>query len=311
MKSNLLTLSTIFLIIAFIVPTNAQEQNPLVGKWDLTLEMNGEKSPSWLEVKQSGIRTLVGRLVFSNGSARPISEIKMDDGNFSFSLPPQWENETSHLEFQGNIANEKLKGTFVYVDGKSYNWTGVPAPKLPYIKNPKWGEPITLFNGKDLSGWKALGDNQWIVADGVLINPKSGANLVSEQEFMDFKLHLEFRYPENSNSGVFLRGRYEVQIADNYGSEPSDILFAGIYGFLSPSEMVAKEAGKWQSFDITLIGHRVTIIANGIEVITNQAIPGITGGALDSNEGMPGPILLQGDHGPVEFRNVIITPRVD
>lgn len=121
-----------------------------------------------------------------------------------------------------------------------------------------------------------MGENQWIVEDGVLKSPKSGANLVSEATFDDFKLHIEFRYPEGSNSGMYLRGRYEVQIEDNKGMEPSCTLFAGIYGFLSPNQMMAKNAGEWQQYDITLIGNRVTEVANGVPIIIDQIIPGIT-----------------------------------
>jgi hypothetical protein len=133
---------------------------------------------------------------------------------------------------------------------------------------------------------------------------------VSEEQFTDFKLHIEARYPEQSNSGIYLRGRYEVQIEDSYGKEPSSILFGGIYGFLTPNEIAALKAGEWQVFDITLVGRRVSIVANGKAVISDQIIPGITGGAIDSNEGNPGPLMLQGDHGIVEFRNITIqTPK--
>jgi hypothetical protein len=121
-------------------------------------------------------------------------------------------------------------------------------------------------------------------------------------------LHIEFRYPKESNSGVYLRGRYEVQVEDNKGKEPSSTYFGGVYGFLTPNEMAAKAAGEWQSYDITLVGRKVTVVANGKKIICDQNIPGITGGALDSNEGAPGPIMLQGDHGPIEYRNIVITP---
>lgn len=149
---------------------------------------------------------------------------------------------------------------------------------------------------------------QWVADEGILRSPKSGSNIISDASFNDFKLHIEFRYPAGSNSGVYLRGRYEVQVEDNYGLEPSSTLFGGIYGFLTPNEMVAKKPGEWQSYDITLIGRRVSVTANGKAIIVDQIIPGITGGALDSKEGEPGPIFLQGDHGPVEYRNIVITP---
>jgi hypothetical protein len=146
------------------------------------------------------------------------------------------------------------------------------------------------------------------VEDGIMRNPASGSNIMTDQVFNDFKLHIEFRYPKGSNSGVYLRGRYEVQIVDSKGMEPSRDLLGAIYGFIAPTDMMAKDAGEWQSYDVTLIGRLVTLAVNGKTVICNQVIPGITGGALDSSEGEPGPIFIQGDHGTVDFRNILITP---
>ena len=297
----------LLLLATLTLQINAQDSKSFEGRWNLTLSYDGKEVPSWLEVSHSGLSTLVGRFVFLNGSARPISEINFKDGKFSFAIPPQWETGNL-LEFEGTLAGEQLKGTLLYTDGKTYDWVGKRSPKLAYNANPVWGDSKALFNGKDLEGWHAMGENQWVVKDGILTSEKAGANLVSDEKFNDFKLHLEFRYPEGSNSGVYLRGRYELQIADNFGLEPSSIYFGGIYGFLTPNEMAAKQAGEWQEYDITLIGRRITIVANGKEIITNQNIPGMTGGALDNNEAEAGPILIQGDHGPVEFRSVILTP---
>ena len=150
--------------------------------------------------------------------------------------------------------------------------------------------------------------NQWVVRNGVLSSPRSGVNLRTSRTFDDFKLHVEFRYPRESNSGVYLRGRHEVQIEDDYGREPDSHGFSGVYGFIAPSEIAALPAGRWQTYDITLVGRMLTVVANGRMVISNQEIPGITGAALDSKEGEPGPLLLQGDHGPIDFRNIIVTP---
>lgn len=296
-------------IFAFIsLSAISQQQHPLEGRWDLEMQFMGKTVPSWLEVRHSGHETLIGRFVFAFGSARPIAEIKTNDNKFHFSIPRQWEPEGNDMAFHGELEGDKISGTLVYVDGTILNWEGVRAPKLEYVDEPNWGKPIELFNGKNLEGWHTDGDNQWVVEDGILKNPKSGANLISDQKFMNFKLHTEFRYPEGSNSGIYLRGRYEVQIADNKGLEPLDIYFSGIYGFVEPTENMAGDAGEWQTYDITLIGRRVTIIANGKKVVSDQTIPGITGGALDSKEGEPGPFMIQGDHGPVEFKKFVVTP---
>lgn len=306
-------IASIFISLFTFFPffTYAQEIHPMEGRWDMIIHQEGRELPSWLEIRHSGTHTLVGRFVYAFGSARPIAEVILKDGKFNFSIPPQWEQGDNYMKFEGQLEGNQLTGTMVYTDGKTYSWTATRAPALPYNSNPVWGEPIQLFNEKDLSGWHAMGENQWVVESGVLKSPKSGANLVSDASFSDFKLHIEFRYPEGSNSGIYLRGRYEVQITDSKGKAPSDIEFGGIYGFLTPNQMAAKEAGEWQTYDITLIGRRVTVVANGKPIIIDQIIPGITGGAIDSKEGEPGPFLFQGDHGPIEFRNIVVTPVVN
>jgi len=273
--------------------------------------MDGKMYPSWLEVDQSGLKMLVGRFVGTGGSARPISRIYLENGKMSFSIPPQWENEPNDLKVEGTLDGESLSGTMTFSNGKTYNWTAKKAPLLRREKAPVWGKPIHLFDGKNMDEWHTTGNNQWIVENGILRSPHSGSNIVTNQTFKDFKLHIEFRYPKESNSGVYLRGRYEVQVEDSKGKEPESHLFGGVYGFLAPSDMVAKSPGEWQSFDITLVGRMVTVVANGKQIICNREIPGITGGAINSNEGEPGPILLQGDHGPIDYRNIIITPAKD
>jgi len=283
--------------------------NDIIGRWNLTVTTENGELPSWLEVKLSGFKTYVGYFVGESGSARPISKITINDQKISFSIPPQWENTDNDLVFEGTLDKNELTGTILHPSGRKYNFKGEKAPSLIREKPVQWGTPISLFNGKDLTGWKALGmSNQWKVENGVLVNPKPGVNLMTDEKFDDFKLNIEFRYPEESNSGIYLRGRYELQIEDGRGKEPSSVYFGGIYGFLTPNEMVAGQPGEWQSYEITLIGRRVTVKANGKTIICDQIIPGITGGALDSHEGQPGPILLQGDHGVVEFRNISITP---
>jgi hypothetical protein len=300
--------SIALLMLSISMDVKGSPAEAVEGRWDIVIESNGKSLPSWLEIEHSGVKTLVGRFVYASGSARPISVINSNNGKYSFSIPPQWEESTRNLDFEFELVGDQLKGTMAYVDGKTYNWTAKRAPSLKRTSEPTWGKTIKLFNGMDLKGWHATGDNQWVVEDGILRSKKSGSNLVSDQNFDDFKLHVEFRCPKGSNSGVYLRGRYEVQIADDKGKEPSKGLFGAIYGFITPSEMAAKDVSDWQTFDITLVGRRVTVVANGKTIISNQEIPGITGGALDSNEGEPGRIYFQGDHGPIDFRKVEITP---
>jgi hypothetical protein len=307
------SLRQIFMLTLLLAATAMQSiakpaASVLEGRWDITVDVNGKPSPSWLEVRHSGTSTLVGQFTGFSGSARPISVVHVNEGRFSFSIPPQWENGTSDLKVEGTIQGEKLAGTLSTPDGKTYNWNGVRAPLLKRTKAPVWGKPIKLTEGNTMKGWHAEGPNQWIAENGILRSPKSGANLVTDQKFDDFKLHVEFRIPKGSNSGVYLRGRYEVQVTDSKGMEPALDQMGAVYGFILPSEMVAKEAGEWNTYDITLIGRKLTLMANGKTVINNQDIPGITGGALDSNEGEPGPLYIQGDHGPVEYRNIVITP---
>ena len=301
-----------FLLFFLIVSSTAygQEEIDLKGRWNLVINKDNQQLPGWLEISKSGHKTLIGRFVYAFGSARPIAEVKQKDANFSFTIPTQWERGYMDMVFEGKKEGESLKGSMRYTDGKTYEWTATLAPKLTYHKHPVWGKPVNLFNKKSIDNWKVLGENQWVIEEGILKNQKSGGNLVTKETFTDFKLHVEFRYPKGSNSGIYLRGRYEVQIEDNQGKDPSSLYFAGVYGFLEPNEMAAKAPGEWQTYDITLNGRRVSVVANGLEVITNQNIPGITGGALDSKEGEPGPIMIQGDHGPIEFRKVVLTPMV-
>ncbi|MFI5179004.1 MAG: DUF1080 domain-containing protein [Vicinamibacterales bacterium] len=286
-----------------------QPSSPFIGRWDLTIATPSGPRPSWLEVQLSGTRTLVGRFVGVTGSARPISKVDVAGDTFSFSIPPQGEQGDEDLHVEGTRDGDRLAGWLTNPAGARATWTAARAPSLRRISPVEWGDPIEVFNGRDTSGWHPQqGTSQWTVVDHTLTSPRSGANLVSDRTFTDFALHVEFRYPAGSNSGVYLRGRYEIQIEDTAGLEPAVDHLGAIYGFLAPSVDVARKAGEWQVFDVTLAGRLVTVILNGETIIANREIPGITGGALDSDEGAPGPFLLQGDHGPIEFRKIIVRP---
>jgi hypothetical protein len=300
-------------LCAAALPASAGAQSesvpPVVGRWDLRVQGKDAVYPSWLEVTVSGNRTLVGRFVGRVGSARPISRVNDSGGTFTFAIPPQWDRDTADLRFEGRLDGDRLAGTITLPSGERDAFTGTRAPALLHAA-PAWGAPIPLFNGKDLTGWKTEGGtSHWTVVDGVLTSTASGANLVTTRTFGDFKLHVEFRYPKGGNSGVYLRGRHEVQIEDTPKRDvPLPVDIGGVYGFLTPSENAATGPGRWQTYDITLVGRRVTVVLNGRTIIANEIIPGITGGALDSDEGAAGPILLQGDHLPIEYRTIRLTP---
>jgi hypothetical protein len=286
-----------------------RDPSSVIGRWDITVQGSDGAYPAWLEIQRSGYRTLVGSYVGQFGSARPISKIDFDNGRIQFTIPPQWEKRTEDITFEAKLDGDVLKGETTDEKGKRVMWEAKRAPALK--PNPKvdFGEPIELFNGRDLTGWKTRSSkvkNGWIVKDGVLINETPGNDLLTEKPFTDFTLKAEFRYPKGSNSGIYLRGRYEVQIEDNFGQDPDSHKVGGVYGFLTPSANMAKKADEWQTIEIRLVGRQVTVRLNDSRIIDHQMIPGITGGALDSDEGKPGPIMLQGDHGKVEFRKITL-----
>jgi 3-keto-disaccharide hydrolase len=294
----------------FVTTGEAQKASSIVGRWDLNVQGTDAPYTSWLEVTDTEGK-LQGRFVGRFGSARPIKQIEFNDGKLKFSLPPQYEHMKVDLVFEGNLTGEKLEGSTNGEDGATLKWSGVHAPALKPTADSKWGAPIQLFNGKDLTGWKLRSEKSkgcWSVEEGAMTNSKGCVDIITEQNFKDFKLSLEFKIVEKSNSGVYLRGRYETQIEDNYGKEPESHGMGGLYGFLTPKANASKKAGEWQKYEITLIGRQLTVTLNGQTVIDKEEIPGITGGALDSAEGTPGPIMLQGDHGKVWYRNVVLTP---
>ena len=267
------------------------------------VDTEGEPFPSWVELEVGG-----GQFVGKVGSARPITKVELSDSAVRFSLPPQYEDRKTDLEFEGSLVDGWLIGTTVLDDGRAATWSGTPAPALPR-SDPAWGDAIELI-GADLSNWRPRSSdmaNNWSIVGGTLDNSAKGSDLVTVDTFADFKLVAEYRYPKGSNSGIYLRGRYEFQIVDDYEGGPHDVGNSGaIYGFLAPTRNAIKPPGEWNTAEIVLLGRFITVTLNGEKVIEDREIPGITGGALDSAEGEPGPIFVQGDHGPVTFKRLTV-----
>lgn len=282
-----------------------------LGRWDLTLKTPQREYPSWLEITEEGGQFHI-RMVSRWGHARPLPKVEISNGHISFVSPKEEEDRKDDMVFEGKLSGDRLVGTTTGPDGTEWQWTGVRAPKLIRNGTPKWGKAQQLFDGKDLRGWTPSDPNTtstWTVENGTLVSPGHGPELITTAKFNDFKLHVEFNCERGANSGVYLRGRYEVQIEDDPEPEGPTMRTGGLYGFLAPSPEQPSRPGEWQSYDITLIGRVVTVVQNGLTIIDKQEIPGITGGALDSHEGLPGPIYLQGSEaGHVGFRNITITP---
>jgi hypothetical protein len=316
-RSGVFAVTTIILLFclhASSEPTKAADSSApaqaFLGRWDLTLKTPDRQYPSWLEISQEDGQ-LRARMVSRWGHARPLPKIEISNGRITFVSPKEEEDRKDDMVFEGTLSGKELTGTTTGPDGTRWQWTGERAPSLKRTSPPKWGKPIQLFNGRDLSGWKMSDPSAtqtWKVENGLLVSPGRGPELISDPKFEDFKLHVEFNCAKGSNSGIYLRGRYELQIEDDPEPEGPTMRTGGIYGFLAPSPEQPRKPGEWQTYDITLVGRVVTVVQNGQTIIDRQEIPGITGGALDSHEGSAGPIYLQGSEaGHVTFRNITIT----
>ena len=300
----------------FALPSMAKAApaEALAGRWDLTIQGADRKPlPSWLELKRdegTWRATFVGRW----GNARLLPTVAVQGDQIRFVSPKQEEDSTNDLVFEGKLVGQSLAGSAEGPNGTAWRWTGQRALALKRSAILKWGGPIRLFNGTNFSGWtfdNPAKSSSWVVDKGCLVNQSAGSNIATEGRFQDFKLHIEVNCPTNANSGIYLRGRYEVQVEDDSLQEPASHHMGAVYGFLAPTPEQPRRPGVWQSFEITLVGRYVTVAQNGQTIIDDKEIPGITGGALDSHEELPGPIYLQGDHGGIAYRNIVLTPAVD
>ncbi len=310
--------SSVVAVVALLLAGTASSTEPprgfadsVLGRWDLAVHGPDGDYPSWIEIRLRTEAQLMAEFVGQFGSKRHATAVTFADDRLQVRIPVQWERGGGNeLVFDGIIDGDRLSGRTRIGDGESYEWIGTRAPLLAATDVGEWGEPMALI-GDGLSGWRPRFERHagcWSVEGGILSATPPCVDLVTDARFADFRLQFEFRYPPGSNSGVYLRGRYEVQIQDDMGMAVDPLRIGGLYGFIAPRTNAAGEPNEWQSMEVELIGRRVTVKLNGVEVISKREIPGITGGALDSDEGSAGPLMLQGDHGPIEFRNVVITP---
>ncbi|HLJ48316.1 MAG TPA: DUF1080 domain-containing protein [Bryobacteraceae bacterium] len=300
-------MKAVFLLLASAVAAFAAQ--PFAGRWDLTVQTPKETYPSWMEFAEKEGKPEV-RIVGRVASVHPATNLKVEGGQMTFSTD-EWFGKPIKVEWEMNVKGGKLTGTQKRADGVEGEIAGVRAPALKRKAPSAWGRPDSLFNGNDMSGWipDNEAENHWRAQDGAMVNLKAGANIRTVRKFDDFRLHIEYNCPKGGNSGVYLRGRDEIQV--EYEPAGTNDKFHGmgsLYGFIAPAVEVAPQPGQWETYDVTLVGRTVTVIRDGQTIIDNQEIPGITGGALDSHEGEPGPLLIQGDHtGGMKYRNITIS----
>ncbi len=308
---------------------------PLLGRWALSLP--GDRA-GWLEVRREA-DWFDGSILWVGGSVVPVSSVAIVDGTLTVTRV----REVPRKDAAGAVVRKqqttetisgRLDGEILKLTRTAFNAAGtklereeltgkrIPAlPPAPDLSKVKFGEPISLLNGRDLSGWRlieATAENGWSVVNGELLNspaPKIEGqparrfgNLRTEREFEDFNLKLEVNVPEKNNSGIYLRGIYEIQVFDSLGKALDSHNMGALYSRITPTVAAEKPASQWQTFDITLVDRHLTVVLNGTAIIANQPILGCTGGALWSDEFRPGPIFLQGDHGSVAYRNLVLRP---
>jgi hypothetical protein len=319
-------------------PVQKTDISGFLGQWTIDIEGG---SVGWLEVRQED-NYLDADVLWGGGSVLPVSDIflakdqvlmvqrsnnvvrKRDENN----NPVKTQTVTDWMEITRN--GDKINGILLSprrnslsVDTTTFAGTKLPpVPPAPDLAALKYGTPITLFNGKDLTGWRLINEKQtngFKVVDGALVNDPvqtegaphiSYGNLRTDQEFEDFNLKLEVNVPPGNNSGVYLRGMYEIQVVDSYNKELDPHNMGAVYSRIKPTVAAEKPAGQWQTLDITLCKRHATVILNGVKIIDNQPVYGPTGGAIKSDVFAAGPIYLQGDHGNVSYRNIVLTPIV-
>jgi len=298
-----------FIGLLIFAPALLTAANPFAGRWDMTVTTPNSTYPGWMELVEKDGKPQV-RVQPRAGSVHPVSGVRMEGSHLILVVSPA-EGNRPESTWDLTASGDHLTGTVKRGDTVAGQLAGVRAPALHRPEPKAWTNPEPLFDGQDLTGWEPdnPANNHWVARDGALLNETKGANLKSTRTFDDFKLHIEFNCPDQGNSGIYLRGRYEVQVEyEPAGTEDNYHSMGAIYGMLAPSREMPRKPGQWEAFDATLVGRTITLVRDGVTILDRQQIPGITGGALDANEAEPGPFFLQGDHtGGMKYRNITIS----
>jgi hypothetical protein len=334
MAMKKLTRTLVSLFICGAALATAAAENPFIGQWELTIPGG---AAGWLGVEEKNGK-LEASLLWGSGSVLPLDSAIMKGNQLLLTRT----YETEHTDAAGKKTKVKhtdeisivLHGDKIDLmmttkpeeQGGSRRGSGFsgrrqpPMPPAPDLSRVKFGPAINLFNGTDLTGWRLTDPKAvsgWHVEDGLLLNNpaqeegkphKNYGNLRTDQEFEDFNVNVVVRVGKDQNSGVYLRGIYEVQVADTYGRGLDPHNMGAVYSRITPTESAEKPPGEWQTLDITFVDRHVTVIFNGKRIIDNKPVMGCTGGALWSDVSRPGPIYLQGDHTGITYKSVVLKP---
>lgn len=313
--------------LTFGEETNGSKMN-FVGHWALEMS-NGAAGWMALELKEG---EWSGQL-WTVGEPKVIKNLKYSDGKLTFRralriAPPEYSGgpytgEREMRDLEASVKGDAIRVMMKVPVGRSFVHIGKrlpPLPPRPDLSKVKFGQPIRLFNGVDLTGWKLCNPrkiNGWKVKDRELVNetPKKTfdafapyGNLRTERKFGDSKLTIEFNVPPGGNSGIYLRGAYEAQVVDRDSRMQGLQGVGAIFGRVKPTKNAGKPGGQWQSYEITIVDRHATVVLNGEKVIDNQPVTGNTNGAIQSDVTHPGPLHLQGDHTSVRYRNLVLHP---
>jgi len=313
------------------------------GRWLIEFSAGGPRSVGWVELNKVGSPDANGLIVGAPGGGMyPLTSIKvLDSGALEFTYKGKWgsnipevakkeneerkairdagkeppEREEVAAVYTAKLEGDTLVGKQEWPDApgrfNAISFTAKKAPEIHEHDDGTWvaGETVTLVGEGIANPFTIPLDKEtgWSLKNGLLTNFPPSENLESKDKFWNFDLHAEYRLFDHSNSGIGLRGRYEVQIAESFGKEPHKQGHAALYYRLVPTSNPSKKIGEWQAIDVRLIGREVSVTLNGVKVIDKGIIDGLTAMATNTDEANPGPITIQGDHEKVEFRKFTVT----
>jgi hypothetical protein len=286
------------------------------GRWNIQVE-NPRGRAWWLVVEGAGAGNITGEFVgVPGGQVDRLEQARVTNGELEFVFERKRQDGVLRQVYRARLVGGELHGTRVEIvngqEGPPLPWRGIRGPVIKDRDDGSWrpGRPVVLFNGADTAAWRLAVEGRpgWRMKGDSMVNDQGATDLVSRSRFWNFELRAEYRYSKGSNSGIGLRGRYEIQIYDDHGQPPSDHGHGALYSRVAPAVNASNPPGEWQNIVIRLVGHDLTVTLNGKKLHDKLRIAGPTAMMIHPFEDQPGPIVLQGDHGPIEFKSIVVTP---